>query len=294
MPWLQLTLEARDLDPQRLEAALRQAGAQAITLQDAADHPVYEPAPGALPLWPYTRVCGLFPADTDMGRVRERLCDALGRAELPSCRIEPLEDRDWVRAWMDHFRPMRFGARLWICPRDQTPPEPHAVNLRLDPGLAFGSGTHATTALCLEWLDQTPPRGWQVIDYGCGSGVLAIAALLLGARTAWAVDNDPQALQATRQNAGENGVLDRIAVYPPETLPALEADLLLANILAEPLIALAPEFGARVRPGGMLVLSGLLQEQAPAAIRAYAPWFEMEQTGAREGWVRLSGARVPP
>ncbi|MDE2088994.1 MAG: 50S ribosomal protein L11 methyltransferase [Gammaproteobacteria bacterium] len=293
MPWLQLSLDASDLTPERLEQALMEAGAQAVTLQDAADQPLYEPAPGAHPLWARIRVIGLFPADADMARVQQNLRQALGRAELPGCRVEPLEDRDWTRAWMDHFRPMRFGTRLWICPRDQAPPDRHAVNLRLDPGLAFGTGTHATTALCLEWLDQATLHGQRVIDYGCGSGVLAIAALLLGARMAWAVDNDPQALQATRRNAEDNGVVERIAVCPPEALAERDADLLLANILAGPLIALAPDFSTRVRTGGTLVLSGILQEQACAVMLAYAPWFALEQTGAREGWVRLSGARVP-
>ena len=293
MPWLQLSLDASDLAPERLEQALMEAGAQAVTLQDAADQPLYEPEPGAHPLWARSRVIGLFPAGVDMAQVQQNLRQALGRAELPGCRIEPLEDRDWTRAWMDHFHPMRFGTRLWICPREHAPPDPRAVNLRLDPGLAFGTGTHATTALCLEWLDQAALHGQRVIDYGCGSGVLAIAALLLGARTAWAVDNDPQALQATRRNAEDNGVLERLTVCPPEALTERGADLLLANILAGPLIALAPDFSTRVRLGGTLVLSGILQEQVSAVMQAYAPWFALEQTGAREGWVRLSGARVP-
>lgn len=290
MPWLQLKIDTDSEQAERLSALLEAAGAEAVTLEDARDQPLYEPPPGATPLWADTRVVGLFPAAADREAILALLRDSLG--ELPPHRFQALEDQDWTRAWMDRFQPMRFGERLWICPSWCPPPEPEAVNILLDPGLAFGTGTHPTTALCLEWLDGHPPAGQLVVDYGCGSGILAIAAALLGARHLWAVDNDPQALESSATNAERNEIPVRnFYTALPEDLPPLQADLLLANILAEPLIGLASRFAGIVRPGGHIVLSGILREQADAVGAAYTAWFDMEAPVAREEWVRLAGTR---
>ncbi len=291
-PWLQLTLEAIDHDPEQLEDALLMAGALAVTLEDAGDQPVLEPPPGATPLWAHTRVTGLFDAQTDIEVVKGRLQRFLHAPVLPECRLTELEERDWVRAWMEHFHPMRFGRRLWICPTNQTPPEPAAITVRLDPGLAFGTGTHPTTALCLEWLDGADLRGQTVLDYGCGSGILAIAATKLGARKIWAVDIDPQALLASDDNADENGVEDHIELAHPAALPeTLTVDVLLANILAGTLVRLAPEFARRVRPGGRLVLSGILEPHVEAVRTAFLRDFAFDPVRRREDWVLLEAVR---
>lgn len=291
-PWLQLTLEAIDHTPDQLEDALLQAGALAVTLEDAGDQPVLEPAPGETPLWAHTRITGLFDAQTDIEVVKRRLRRFLHTAELPECRLTPLEERDWVRAWMDHFHPMRFGQRLWVCPSCQAPPDPAAVNIYLDPGLAFGTGTHPTTALCLEWLDGVDLAGKTVLDYGCGSGILAIAAARLGAKRVWAVDIDPQALLASDGNASENAVEDRIELATPAELSAaLRVDILLANILAGVLVRLAPELGRRVQPGGQLALSGILESHADAVQAAFSRDFSFGPSQQREDWVLLHGVR---
>ena len=291
-PWLQLTLEAIDHSSEQLEDALLQAGALAVTLEDAGDQPVLEPAPGETPLWAHIRVTGLFDAQTDIEVVKGQLRRFLHASHLPECRLTALEERDWVRAWMDHFHPMRFGQRLWVCPTGQTPPEPEAINIRLDPGLAFGTGTHPTTALCLEWLDSVDLADKTVLDYGCGSGILAIAAAKLGARRVWAVDIDPQALLASDDNAAENEVEARIELVSPAELPAgLRVDILLANILAGVLVRLAPEFGRRVQPGGRLVLSGILDQHTDAVRAAFSHEFVIGQIQRREDWVLLEGVR---
>lgn len=292
MPWIQVSFDLpAGRDPEAYEQALLATGALSVTLTDAADQPVLEPAPGETPIWPRTRLTGLFEAGVDTADVERRLCRALGMPELPGLRIEPLEDRDWARAWMDDFRPMRFGRRLWICPEGFEPPEPRGTVLLLDPGLAFGTGTHPTTALCLEWLDAHPPEGLEMIDYGCGSGVLAIAAVLLGVREVRAVDNDAQALAATRANAAKNGVAPSVTTFAPEALPDEPTDLLLANILARPLCELARRFAALVRAQGRVVLSGILESQVDALRAAYGPWFDLSAPTLREGWACLEGQR---
>lgn len=292
MPWIQLRIEVDEKQADAISELLSEAGAAAVSLEDAADQPLYEPPPGATPLWRATRVVGLFEAGADTEAV---LCEAralLGPNAPLRAEAVPLVERDWVRAWMDDFHPMQFGRRLWICPSEFPPPtDPDAVCLLLDPGLAFGTGTHPTTALCLEWLDHHSPSGLDLIDYGCGSGILAIAALRLGARHAACVDNDPQALQATRDNAVRNDVAAALATYLPQSLPPIQTDLLLANILANPLIELAPRFAELVRPGGAVVLSGILAEQADAVAAAYEPAFELGPRATCEGWVRLEGRR---
>jgi len=287
--WLQLTLAGQGQDAERLEDALLQAGALAVTLTDGGDQPVLEPEPGTTPLWSYLQVTGLFAGDTDMTQVQAALSQTLG--QLPEWRLARLAERDWVRAWMDDFQPMRFGERLWVCPRHQTPPLPDAVIVSLDPGLAFGTGTHPTTALCLRWLDCALLTGKNVLDYGCGSGILAIAAAKLGALRVWAVDTDPQALHASAQNAAANAVAERIELHLPVALPAVTVDILLANILAGPLCELAARLAGHVKTGGWLVLSGILAAQVDAVKTAYVPWFEFQTTWQQDEWSLLAAVR---
>jgi len=293
--FLQLTLGIGGADPAPFEDALTAAGALSLTLQDAGDDPVLEPAPGTTPLWPSVQLTALFPADTDAQDVLARLQAELG-ATLPPVKLARLADRPWEREWLKDFRPMRFGRRLWVCPGGQRPSDvpADACMVELDPGLAFGTGTHPTTALCLEWLDGATLTGRRILDYGCGSGILAIAALQLGAASALAVDIDPQALTATLENARRNGVAQRITVRAAEAdarEPDAPVDILLANILAEPLEALAPDLAKRVVPGGAIVLSGLLAAQADQVAARYAAWFDIATAATREGWVRLDGIR---
>lgn len=295
MPWIQLSLEAGDQDPERLSDFFLSAGAQSVTFADAADQPIFEPDPGDTPLWTQTRVVALFDAQTTVSNVQLGLRKVFGAAAAERLRQSPLEDRDWERAWMDHFQPMRFGTHLWVCPTGMHLPEddddPDAVILDLDPGLAFGTGTHPTTALCLEWLDAHAPLEQRVLDFGCGSGILAIAALKLGAVAALGTDIDEQALWASRENAQRNGVAERLSLYLPDDLPVEPVDLLLANILANPLLELAAQLANRVRPGGGLLLSGILEEQSEQVLAAYAPWFEFQPARTQQGWVCLAGRK---
>lgn len=292
MTWLEISLDIpAHAAPDEYEQAMLDAGAASVTLSDAGDHPVLEPGPGETPLWPRVRITGLFDPAVEPALLALGLQQALGLGRPPALHVNPLEDRDWTRAWMDGFEPMRFGEHLWVVPDGFEPPQPDAVNLRLDPGLAFGTGTHPTTALCLQWLDAHPPRGAQVIDYGCGSGILAIAALLLGAARVHAVDNDPQALLASRDNAHKNHVSDRLHIAASDAFAVTPCDVLLANILAGPLLTLEPLFAQLVKPGGQLVLSGLLAEQVPELERAYAGRFALAPAQVLDGWARLDGMR---
>jgi ribosomal protein L11 methyltransferase len=291
MPWLQVRLAIGPEQAETYEDALLEIGAVSVTFMDAEDQPIFEPDLNTTPLWSHTHLLALFEADTEPAAVFAHL-RLLTTDELPEHHAEVIEDQDWERSWMDNFQPMRFGQRLWIVPSWHQAPEPNAVNLLLDPGLAFGTGTHPTTALCLEWLDSQALAGTQVLDFGCGSGILAIAALLLGAASAVGTDIDVQALEASRDNAGRNGIAqDRLALYLPEALPALQADVLVANILAGPLISLASQLAGKVRPGGLLALSGILAEQAEDVAAAYAGAFELDPISERDGWVRISGRR---
>jgi len=291
MPWLQLRLAITPEQAEPFEDALLGVGAVSVTFMDAEDQPIFEPDLGTTPLWSHTHLLALFEADVDESNLLAHLQLLIGRA-LPDYQLERIEDQDWERSWMDNFQPMRFGRRLWIVPSWHAAPEPDAVNLLLDPGLAFGTGTHPTTALCLEWLDGQDLRGQQVVDFGCGSGILAIAALLLGAERAVGTDIDPQALEASRDNAGRNGIDSaRFPLYLPEQLPAVQADVVVANILAGPLVALAPQITALVKPGGQLALSGVLAEQAEEVREAYRGAFDLDPTADKDGWVRISGMR---
>lgn len=270
-----------------LEQALWDRGALAITLLDAADQPLLEPGPGELPLWSNIRLRALLPeeADTD-GLIRTLVAEGLLESESLA-RVDSVPERDWSRAWLDRFRPMCFGERIWICPSTIEPDPDWPIVVRLDPGLAFGSGTHPTTAMCLEWLDRQDCAGRRVIDYGSGSGVLAVTAALCGADAVVAVDHDPQALTATADNAARNGVADRIQSVAPDGLTdgAGDFDLLLANILAGPLIALAPRLSTLLAPSGCMLLSGLLDEQVEDVLAAYASCgLDLTAHPQRKGW----------
>ncbi len=293
MPWLQLKFETRPEQAEHLSELLEAAGASAVTMQDAADQPLFEPPPGATPLWQQIQISGLFEADADIEQILADIEQALKETPLPVWSLNPLEDKDWVRAWMDDYQPMRFGQKLWIVPSTFSPPDPDAVNILLDPGLAFGTGTHPTTAMCLCWLDAHPPVDQAVIDYGCGSGILAIAACRLGAASALAVDNDPQALLATRDNANLNQVANRIQTCQPDNSSTARVPLLMANILAGPLRELAPRFAGYVQPGGHIVLSGIIEDQAEMLLQIYAEWFDMQVYQQKDEWICLSGRKRP-
>jgi ribosomal protein L11 methyltransferase len=289
MPWLQIILDTDAQTVEPISDGLFAIGAISVTLQDAENQPLYEPPLNTTPLWKRTQIIGLFENDTDRAELQSQLQAVLAPLPLPPYQIQTLEDQEWSRVWMKDFRPMRFGERVWICPSWQTPPNPEAVNILLDPGLAFGTGTHTTTALCLEWLDkQTDLSGKTFIDYGCGSGILAITAAKLAAAHVWAVDNDPQALLATKENAKKNHVETAISAVLPEQLPALKADGMLANILATPLIELAATFAAHLNDGAPLVLSGILKEQTDEVIAAYQPYFAITEVTERDNWMRIS------
>jgi len=287
MAWIQLIFTSSPQQAESLSDALSECGAAAVTFQDNADQPIYEPAIGETPLWSATSVIALFDAETDTEALLTALRSQIG--ELPDHRIEAVEDKDWEREWMENFKPICFGEKLWIVPSWHEPPQSNAVNILLDPGLAFGTGTHPTTALCLQWLDKADLTGKTVIDYGCGSGILAIAAALLGANKVIGVDTDPQALEATQANAQRNGVI--IETYLPQHCPTVECDLLLANILAGPLMELMPRFVELTRPDTQLVLSGILDVQADTVSQHYQAEFEMDNAVVLEEWVRLSGVR---
>ncbi|HHQ4475596.1 TPA: 50S ribosomal protein L11 methyltransferase [Aeromonas veronii] len=290
MPWIQIRINATAKTADKVSNMLLGRGAQAVTFMDAKDVPVYEPMPGETPLWGETEVMGLFDAETDPAPTIAFFQQIFG--ENVGYKVEQLEDKDWVREWMDHFHPMQFGERLWICPSWRDVPNPDAVNVMLDPGLAFGTGTHPTTALCLQWLDGLDLTGKTVVDFGCGSGILGIAALKLGAARVIGIDIDPQAILASRDNAARNGVADQIELYLPADQPQdVEADVVVANILAGPLRELAPLIAGHGKAGSLMALSGVLESQAPELETIYGQWFEMDPTAVKEEWCRLSGRK---
>jgi len=294
MEWQQFVMRLEALNPESVEVIFLRHGAHSVTFSDAGDKPVLEPAPGETPLWKDTRITGLFGADANLRSLKCDLRDSLMLEQLPEHRVEALEDRDWEREWLKDFGPMRFGERLWICPGDSAADE-DAVVVRLDPGLAFGTGTHATTAMCLDWLDGAELVGRTVLDYGCGSGVLAIAALKLGCRRAHAMDIDVQAVTATGQNAAQNDVRDRLTVTASADDIDGQFDVVLANILAGPLADLAESIAQHVKTGGLLTLSGILLEQVDDVLEAYAPWVDFEEPELRsqsdQTWTRLTGRK---
>lgn len=270
---------------------LTEAGAKTVSMQGGNDEAVYEPPPGATTLWARTRVTGLFDGSTDSDTILEFLQTTLKQSCLPDYQIERLEDEDWQYKWMEDIRPQCFGDRLWVYPSWYTPMHEDTINIILDPGLAFGTGTHPTTSLCLEWLDQHDINGWEVIDYGCGSGILSIAAIKLGAAHAWAIDIDPQALQATEQNASKNLVARFISPLLPNDLPTVKADCLIANILANPILELAPGFADLVSVGGHIVLSGILNNQTDSVLAGLEQFFDTDAIVQREEWVRIEARR---
>ena len=293
MPWIQIKLQVNQPHTEQAENLLLELGAVSVTFTDAEDEPILEPAPGETPLWQHLVITGLFEADVDTQHITKQL-ESRVKTESRII-VEQLEDKDWVRAWMDHYQPMQFGKRLWICPRHLEPPQPDAINLMLDPGLAFGTGTHPTTALCLEWLDSAELQNKTILDFGCGSGVLAIAAALLGAGSCSATDIDEQALIATRDNADVNQVSGRIDIMTLDAFNQQQEtyDLVLANILAQPLMTLAPDLAARCKSGGHIVLSGILATQADELARIYSQWFELDRIEQKEDWARITGTKKP-
>ncbi|WP_323085261.1 50S ribosomal protein L11 methyltransferase [Providencia alcalifaciens] len=292
MPWIQIRLNSNAKDAEALGDELMETGSVSVTFQDSHDTPVFEPLPGETRLWGDTDVIGLYDAETDMKWVVAQLENSplLGAGFVH--KIEQIEDKDWEREWMDNFHPMRFGQRLWICPSWRDVPDPTAVNVMLDPGLAFGTGTHPTTSLCLEWLDGLDLEGKTVIDFGCGSGILAIAALKLGAVRAIGIDIDPQAILASRDNAQRNGVSERLSLYLPKDQPQdLQADVVVANILAGPLRELAPMISVLPRAGGHLGLSGVLASQAEGVADAYRADFNIDPVAEKDEWCRITGVK---
>lgn len=297
MPFLELSLRCRAVDETRLETALEDLGALSVSLLDAADaeneKAILEPGVGELPLWPEITLLALFPDGTHEALLLHALEAYDPKLDLGSASFRVVEDQDWERAWMDQFVPMRFGERTWIVPWNlETPAEAEGgAIVRLDPGLAFGSGTHPTTSLCLQWLDSLDLRGKAVLDFGCGSGILALAALKLGAANAVGVDNDPQALAASMDNAERNGVGARLQVFAPDDEPAQRYPVVVANILASALDALAELLAARVEPGGGIALSGILHGQEAALIERYSPWFDQLEALQLDDWMRITGRR---
>ncbi len=283
-----------EVDREHLEAieqAFVELGALSVSILDASNTPIFEPLSNDAPVWPRMILSALFATEVPIEELTQMLSGLLDRKI--NLEISNFADKDWIQALIDDFQPMRFGQRLWICPSWHRPRDYHAINVRLDPGLAFGTGTHPTTAMCLEWLDAHPPIGDDIIDYGCGSGVLAIAALKLGAKQAWAVDIDPQALLATKKNARQNQLGPAILnIVEPENLPKIKVDIVIANILARPLIEMRLRLTEVIKPGGKIILSGILSEQIEAVTKAYPEEIEWLSATTRDQWALLEGQRL--
>jgi len=295
MTWIQISIHTDKTSIEATENCLFAQGAQTVTLCDGADQPILEPEPGQTPVWDQAVVTGLFSADIDITATKNAIRQCLQNTICFEIKHEPLEDRNWTRAWMDNYQPMQFGRRLWVCPWHLEPPDKQAVNLRLDPGLAFGTGTHPTTALCLRWLDANISDQQTLLDFGCGSGILAIAARLLGVARVDGVDIDPQALQASQSNAHNNGVEAGLRVFLPEAYNQHHAttqyDIVMANILSGPLTQLAPQLADHCRQHGDIVLSGLLKEQAETVQQVYSDYFIMDAPTLENDWILLHGIR---
>ena len=291
MTWLELSVRVARQTAPLVESLLQNEPVLALTLTDDADDPVLEPGVGETPLWPSVCVTALFSGDTPVEPLTHMLSLLPGVDRPQQVNFRKFEDQQWERVWLDRFKPMQFGSDLWIVPGDAPIPESALHALRLDPGLAFGTGTHPTTHMCLEWMDGHDFSGETVVDYGCGSGVLGITAAIKRAKTVICIDNDPQALTATSDNAKRNRVRDIVEGLSPEQFKPRPADVVLANILAGPLVELAPRLSASVRSGGLLVLSGILEEQADEVENAYAGDFRDLQKKVMDGWVLLTGIR---
>jgi len=295
LAWVSLILRTDARVADALSDALLAQGAQSVSVEDAnagtaEEAPLYgEPGVSAEGAWPQSLIKALCAQGADPGKIIAAACARIGLAAAPQYRVEQVGDEDWVRLSQAQFEPIRISDKLWIVPSWATAPDPGAVNLVLDPGLAFGTGSHPTTRLCLQWLERMIHGGERVLDYGCGSGILAIAALRLGARAALGVDVDPQALVAARANAARNRVDARFV--DTETAPEFQADLVAANILANPLMLLAPLLAGYLGKGGRIALSGILEAQAEEVMAAYAAWFAMRISASDAGWVLLEGLR---
>jgi ribosomal protein L11 methyltransferase len=298
MGWLQISINTTKNHAEVAEDCLFSAGAQTVTLTDAADQPILEPGPDETPVWNNVIITGLFGLEENQQALLDTIEQCLTGVDF-SCDTQVLEDQNWTRAWMEHFHAMQFGQRLWVCPLHMDPPEPDATNLRLDPGLAFGTGTHPTTSLCLRWLDQnvldSHNKQSTLLDYGCGSGILAIAACMLGIDHADGVDIDPQALTATHDNAETNQVRDKIETFLPDNYQKRHAgtqyDIVVANILSGPLAELASMLAGHTKAGGDIVLSGILREQAEHLVETYSQFFKMDEPVFEEDWVLLHGVK---
>lgn len=288
--WPQLVFQLQADETDSLERALFASGALSVIYQDQYDQPILEPEPGEFRLWRDVRLIALFALESQPDSILASLAEQLD-GKLPAYEWLPLPDQQWERAWMSDFKPMQFAEKLWIVPTHCEPEDPAAVNVRLDPGLAFGTGTHATTRQCLEWLGNASMAGRDVLDFGCGSGVLAIAAALLGAQHVTAVDIDAQAISSTQDNAAINQVADRLTTGEPERVQGLEFDVVLANILYQPLMDLAPVFAAALRPSGSLVMSGILLEQIESIQLRYTQWFRMESSSQQGSWALIHATR---
>jgi ribosomal protein L11 methyltransferase len=288
MPWKELHITTAADKADAISDQLSDFGANAVTFRDGGDDPIIEPSASTPRIWAKTIVIGLFDSETDISPL-------LAELNNYDITIIDIPDEDWVRRSLDSFKPMKFGKKLWVCPSWQAPPDPNAINLTLDPGLAFGTGSHPTTSLCLEWLEENIPSEQQVIDYGCGSGILGIAALKLGAKKVFAVDNDPQALESATQNSQQNGFHPTVfTTFLPEDLPTtdIKADLVIANILAAPLIELAPKLASLTILGGKILLSGILYDQVESINNAYKNWYIMQHPISKGEWVSLVGIRA--
>lgn len=293
MSWWQFSLACRAAELEQVESLLLELGAQSLSLADAGDEPIYEPLPGDNPVWRESIVTATFDGRLDPESLQQAILSALPEHLAPGLQRRQLDEQDWEQSYRNHFRPIEIAVGLWIVPSWCKPPRSDAISIRLDPGLAFGTGSHPTTAMCLAWLADNDIRGLGVIDYGCGSGILAIAACKLGARRVLAVDIDPQALGASRDNFELNQIpTQQWQLAPVDDMPPFEADLLLANILAGPLLELAPQLAARVVSGGQIVLSGILKPQLKEIQSGYAKFFVLDPPDCREDWVCISGRRI--
>lgn len=291
MAWQQLTIATNQELATLFETLLENLGALSVTMTDGADQPIYEPPLNSTPLWQHVSVTGLFEEQHDLSGAEDYFKQHISDHASWQLRIERLEDQVWERVWLENFQPIKFGDNFWICSTEHDIPEPNATLLRLDPGLAFGTGTHPTTALCLDWLASHQLKDLNIIDFGCGSGILAIAGLLLGAKSAIGIDIDPQALTATLSNAEQNNVLDKIQVYDAQQYPRKPQAIVIANILAEPLVSLSDEISALVKPGGHLLLSGILSEQAEHVMQAYLDDFIFCLPVIRDNWACLHAVK---
>jgi ribosomal protein L11 methyltransferase len=291
MTWHQLSVTTDEQTAPQLADFFTELGAVSVTYLDAEDQPIYEPALNETKIWANTTVVALYELTSEPQRIKDAVFAHFAHNPLKHWQAEILADQDWERAWMAHYQPMKFGDKLWVCPTGQEQQQADTVCMTLDPGLAFGTGTHPTTALCLEWLASHELTDKIIIDYGCGSGILAVAAVLLGAKQAYAIDIDPQAITATLANAEKNQVVDKISCYLPEQFPVLQADVVLANILAKPLIKLAATISQLVKPHGQLVLSGILTEQAQTVATAYEAEITIDAVVSQQDWCRIDGTK---